>query len=40
MDLDMPVMNGFETTEAINKIFSKLQYSPPYIVACTAFASE
>lgn len=40
MDIDMPVKNGYETTQDILQYFDSHFTPPPTISACTAFVSE
>ncbi len=40
MDLEMPVLNGFETTRIIRGMIESKHLPPVNIVACTAYASE
>jgi CheY-like chemotaxis protein len=43
MDIDMPIMNGYESTQAILQFYAayfKYPLKPPVISACTAFVSH
>ncbi|EAR83226.2 response regulator receiver domain protein (macronuclear) [Tetrahymena thermophila SB210] len=40
MDIDMPVMNGYQTTEKILQFYKKLKAEPPVISACSAYIQE
>ena len=40
MDVSMPIMNGFETTEKIRKFVRINQINQPMIVACTGHTEE
>ncbi|KAL4466684.1 hypothetical protein ABPG72_016801 [Tetrahymena utriculariae] len=40
MDIDMPVMNGYQTTEKILQFYKKFQAEPPVISACSAYIQE
>ncbi|KAL4454172.1 hypothetical protein ABPG73_011930 [Tetrahymena malaccensis] len=40
MDIDMPVMNGYQTTEKILQFYKKLKTEPPVISACSAYIQE
>ena len=40
MDINMPILNGYETTKLLRKMMMKNEISHSKIVACTAYVSE
>ena len=41
MDIDMPKMNGYQTTKKILELYkNNITEKKPYICACTAFIEE
>lgn len=37
MDIDMPIKDGYETTEEILDFYKEINLTPPIITACTAY---
>jgi CheY-like chemotaxis protein len=40
MDLNMPVLNGFETTDKIRSFYKKKNFQQPMIIACTGHTED
>ena len=36
MDCNMPIMDGYESTESIRKFYERKQIEQPMIIACTS----